>query len=375
MLVLNLYTVTLILVLFLFLFFKKNNSKANRILAIALLLPGFSFVSNLVYLLDLLPYYYYYINLFSFITAFAFAPLVYMYIELLCGRNIRWNNPLFYISGLLILSVLFLALKNLLFTNDIYLLASKFKKGIYPTEFLILNIIFAIVQMVYFTLSSIRVYKFKKALPQVLSSLEETRIEYTEKFILLIWILNTTLLVCYPFAPMYIIEFVLSPVLLMVIYGFIIFFGLKYNAIFSFYTFYSFQKLTEGVSDYEMLNDKFEENTTNNFNVNQITDFLSNSKAYLNPNLSLYDVAKELKTSPGQLSSIINKDLQKNFSDLINEYRVRVAKQLLVKKTNLSIEGIATESGFKSRATFYRAFKKHTNTNPSEFVKNYKSSV
>jgi AraC-like DNA-binding protein len=45
------------------------------------------------------------------------------------------------------------------------------------------------------------------------------------------------------------------------------------------------------------------------------------------------------------------------------------AKILLRDKLDkLTIEGIARESGFNSRASFYRAFKKYTAVSPSEFI-------
>jgi AraC-like DNA-binding protein len=35
----------------------------------------------------------------------------------------------------------------------------------------------------------------------------------------------------------------------------------------------------------------------------------------------------------------------------------------------ISIEGIAAESGFNNRATFYKAFREVTNTTPIEWIK------
>jgi len=37
--------------------------------------------------------------------------------------------------------------------------------------------------------------------------------------------------------------------------------------------------------------------------------------------------------------------------------------------TETTIEYVAYESGFNSRASFYRAFKKHTGITPTEFLR------
>ena len=56
------------------------------------------------------------------------------------------------------------------------------------------------------------------------------------------------------------------------------------------------------------------------------------------------------------------------FSDLVNSYRVELAKETLIKDKHLSVEGVALNSGFNSRATFYRVFKKHTGFSPTEYL-------
>jgi YesN/AraC family two-component response regulator len=76
-----------------------------------------------------------------------------------------------------------------------------------------------------------------------------------------------------------------------------------------------------------------------------------------------------LATPVERISAAINKEMHKNFFDLINEKRVDKAKVLLNDKLDkMTIEGIAREAGFNSRASFYRAFKKYTSLNPSEYI-------
>ena len=81
---------------------------------------------------------------------------------------------------------------------------------------------------------------------------------------------------------------------------------------------------------------------------------------YLEPELTLSELAKQLNISTSKLSQTINNGLGKNFNDFINEYRVEAVKKMMLdeKKSNFSLLGIAQECGFNSKATFNRTFKK-----------------
>ena len=90
---------------------------------------------------------------------------------------------------------------------------------------------------------------------------------------------------------------------------------------------------------------------------------------FLNPNFSLEEAAKELKITKHLLSQYINEVLGKSFSNLIKEYRVEKAKELLQTESNYTIEGLGYDSGFNSKSTFFTAFKKITGLTPAEYQK------
>ncbi len=90
---------------------------------------------------------------------------------------------------------------------------------------------------------------------------------------------------------------------------------------------------------------------------------------WLDPDLTLSQLAAKMNLNTSQLSHLINTGLDKNFNDFVNEYRVESVKSKLKDPAfrHLSLLGIAFECGFNSKATFNRAFKKATGEAPSSF--------
>lgn len=93
-------------------------------------------------------------------------------------------------------------------------------------------------------------------------------------------------------------------------------------------------------------------------------------KIYTNPDLTLSLLAQELSIRPQLLSQVINDNLNKSFTQFINEYRVEEAKHLLKNKTHLKIVAVGMECGFNSSSAFYSTFKKITGTTPSNYQQN-----
>lgn len=101
----------------------------------------------------------------------------------------------------------------------------------------------------------------------------------------------------------------------------------------------------------------------------QINTLFETRKIYTNPELTLSILAKELNIRPQLLSQFINDNLNKSFTQFINEYRIHEAKRLLKESTQFKIDAVGFESGFNSTSTFYSSFKKITGTTPSNYQK------
>lgn len=98
-----------------------------------------------------------------------------------------------------------------------------------------------------------------------------------------------------------------------------------------------------------------------------LLNMMEKGKRYLDPSLTLSDVAKELNTNTSYLSRVINIRTSQNFSQFLNDFRIHDARKLLADAefSNLSIEGIAQTVGFNSKSAFNNAFKNKTGVTPS----------
>ncbi|MCA0933294.1 helix-turn-helix domain-containing protein [Lutimonas saemankumensis] len=98
---------------------------------------------------------------------------------------------------------------------------------------------------------------------------------------------------------------------------------------------------------------------------------LNELQPYLNPELTLEELANTLSMKKSEVSNTINKGLGSNFFELINSHRLEAFKKIATSKDSrkLSISGMAYHSGFNNRATFYKYFKATMGMTPSEYIK------
>ena len=98
--------------------------------------------------------------------------------------------------------------------------------------------------------------------------------------------------------------------------------------------------------------------------------FMQKSRIYLDPDLSLDELASRLKMSRHHLTQLLNDRLRKNFYSFINEYRIGVAiAKLDDPGADVNILSLAFDCGFNSRSSFNNYFKKITGYTPSAYRK------
>ena len=92
-------------------------------------------------------------------------------------------------------------------------------------------------------------------------------------------------------------------------------------------------------------------------------------KKYRDPNYSAQMLAMELGTNTRYISAVINLRYRDNYSQMVNEFRVKDAMYMLNDKhmEKMTMEEIALAVGFANRQSFYAAFFKRTGVSPKEY--------
>lgn len=89
--------------------------------------------------------------------------------------------------------------------------------------------------------------------------------------------------------------------------------------------------------------------------------------------VTLKDLANRLHLSEKQTSRFIHKAYGKSFSEIINDKRLSVAKNLLL-TTDMSVSQVLSFLNFKSESYFFALFKKKYGTTPLIYCKRKKDS-
>ena len=102
----------------------------------------------------------------------------------------------------------------------------------------------------------------------------------------------------------------------------------------------------------------------------KILMLFNDEKIYTHPNLTITHIAEILETHRNLISSVINQGFEMNFNDFVNEKRTEAVIHKLKQRehTIKTLLSIALDSGFNSKATFNRAFKKHTGLTPRQYI-------
>ncbi len=143
------------------------------------------------------------------------------------------------------------------------------------------------------------------------------------------------------------------------------YFGLKQSDVF----------ISKNGKTFELRDNKWKDSsgkviTIDNEFVTSLLSIMQTKQPYLDPELTLAALSKQLNVKPEFLSEVLNSQLNQNFFDFINRFRVGEFKNQCISKSNshLSIMGVAYNCGFNSKASFYRAFKKFEGISPTAYM-------
>jgi AraC-like DNA-binding protein len=91
------------------------------------------------------------------------------------------------------------------------------------------------------------------------------------------------------------------------------------------------------------------------------------SKPYLDPDLTLAELAQRLGVLPRNVSQLVNGRFGINVSSYLNQLRVEEAARLLEELPDKPIKAVMFESGFKSKSVFNREFQRRKCASPTDF--------
>ncbi|WP_185287830.1 AraC family transcriptional regulator [Chryseobacterium lactis] len=131
------------------------------------------------------------------------------------------------------------------------------------------------------------------------------------------------------------------------------------------------------ISEEKNTNDEVSDENKYHEELLKLKSFMMKEKPFLNPSLTIQDIAKEVEIPVRDLSVLINHQLGQHFYDFVNIYRIEYAKDILKDSTKnkVTILEILYEVGFNSKSSFNTAFKKHTGNTPTEYRNSLQSKT
>ncbi|MCB0277865.1 MAG: helix-turn-helix domain-containing protein [Calditrichaeota bacterium] len=103
----------------------------------------------------------------------------------------------------------------------------------------------------------------------------------------------------------------------------------------------------------------------------QLLNAIDQQRLYLKHDLSINDLSIELNIPRHRISQVLNNYLHTSFYQLINDFRVRDFLQKIEEEQHrhYTLLSLSLDCGFKSKATFNRAFKRLMKISPSDYIK------
>lgn len=285
------------------------------------------------------------------------SPLMWLYIKKLISYEDKTKDFIHFLPSIIVSSLtLILVLGFFLTKNQIFISA------LTGMVFIALILVF-LSQNIYYIYKSIKGYlKHKEKIEEIYSYSEEVDVSWVRVLIVgYVTFIAAIIISNYFDGPISNIFFNL------IILTYIIYIGhnaMKQNSI-------SISEFKNAINDNEENKDKqFTEAQIKVFEKikEDLLEVMKNEKPYLDHNLNIFTLAKNLNTNSKYLSQVINQEFNKSFVHFINEYRIEEAKQILLANNNYTIEAQSQMVGFKSKSSFNIAFKRHTGLTPSLYI-------
>lgn len=291
------------------------------------------------------------------------GPMLYLYISFLTGSS---NKKLWLLHFVPVLIVYILLLGFFLKSPQEKIIIYNHGGAHYKSFRRYIKILIVISGIIYIILSFQKVKNYRKKISQVFSNTEKINLKWVNYLIIsiaLIWvavILKNEILL-------------FSLVVVFIIFA--VYLGITHAEILNLPMINQEYQETQSVeSDPSKVkyNKNFAGEDVVAITYKRLIDQIEHQKIFLDPEISLDQVARMLDIHPNILSQTINYTENKNFYDFINRRRVDEFKRiaLLPENYKYTLLALAFEAGFNSKTSFNRNFKKYEHCSPSEFIKN-----
>lgn len=370
----NVFTIVNQTVVFFLLWFRKNSALTNKLFACIVFIPAFPFLSNLATYHKLVAFY-----PFTFILediSFLWAPTLYAYVISMLGIKIKVKKKHLFHFTPFALSIIY---KCWLFFNEnerinfITLIQNNQR----PKLYLLFNALLLIQVLSYLILSFIETKKHKNIEKSFFSSQDKLKITWLFQLIGLLVLLDAIVILLYFFLPPNEIDLIYSPLIFNVLYGLIVYYSFSNSAIF---TEMQYEKYIEDIKPaHEFISDVTQKKKSEYLSFDKtkydeyskhITSYFITKKPYLDPELNVTKLSQLTAIPSHYISATLNQKMNTSFFDFVSSHRIEEVKKRFINKDHkkYSIESIAYECGFNSKATFYRVFKQKEKITPKEFI-------
>lgn len=364
---LEFYDILRFITVFLFLFFaiflftlKKGNRISNILFGIFLLSKAFCFGNDLLFrfesaVIDFTPH----VFLIGESFEYLLGPALYLYALSLAYSDFKLKR--IYLLHLIpfIVHFGFMFFRFHMYSADTKIELLNSYLLTYP-EYIVYVSLMQLHFIIYSAVTLNVLHKYRKELKNHFSSINRIKLSWLEVIVsgfIVIWgasfIIFTLNLMGYRISY----PENLSLILLFSFSNFILYKGLKQPEIFA------------GIKQRKQDNKPMLDEENYNRYLKQLELVMENEKPFLNPTLSLNELADKITISPRYLSDLINRSFNQNFFDFINTYRIEEAKKMLAFDSDgrRTVLEVLYDSGFNSKSAFNTAFKKYTGITPTEY--------
>lgn len=352
----------------LLLLIKKNKSRADKILGLWLILMAINQVFNYIGVTEIIYQYPSWLG-FDFGMPVVIGLFLYFYVREVTGNPLN-NTPQIVLHLLPTLLVYLLAIPFYILTGaeKIYI----FKNNGIGFEWytIMISLVIVISGLTYSIWSLILIKKHRIKIQNTFSNTDKKELNWLRILTIgfgLIWLTSA-------FFDNIIIFTVVSIVVLIIAV-----FGINQLSVFNSTI------VLEKVLEQEATNSKQEvlkpKTTTEKYEksglnedmasqiYNNLNTLVKENAIYKNEELTLVELAKQLKVHPNHLSQVINEMEGKNFYNYINALRIKEFIKLasLPENKKYTLISLAYDCGFSTKSTFNRHFKLQTRKTPTAF--------